>query len=69
MNYKASEIISRLIRGIVGLVIVIEGIMNSSWIGLLGVLFLMTAITGRCGFGSSSCEVKSTSYKWDKDEK
>jgi|GEM_PF-1563740 len=55
---STSEVVMRLVRGIVGLVIVISGILNQNWIGILGVFLLMSAITGKCGFGGNSCSVK-----------
>lgn len=55
---STSETIMRLVRGIVGLVVVIAGVLNQNWIGILGVFLLMSAITGRCGMGGSSCTVK-----------
>jgi hypothetical protein len=55
--------ITRLIRGIMGVVLIIGGIMDNSWIGLPGVLLLMSGITGRCGFGAASCEIKPQGEK------
>jgi hypothetical protein len=47
----------RIMRGIVGLIIVVSGILNKNWIALLGVILLMGAITGKCGIGGNSCSV------------
>jgi hypothetical protein len=55
---STSEVVMRLIRGIVGLIILVSGILNKNWIGILGIFLLMSAITGRCGFGGNNCSVK-----------
>ncbi len=52
-------IIGRIIRGLIGVTLVVVSIMNSSWIGLPGILLLFSAISGRCGFGNTSCEIKT----------
>ena len=48
----------RVLRGVIGAIFIIISIMNESWIGLPGVLLLFSAISGKCGFGNSSCEIK-----------
>jgi hypothetical protein len=52
----------RIIRLLVGLVILAVGYAFGSWWGLLGLIPIMTAITGFCGlyipFRISTCRVK-----------
>jgi len=54
--------VDRALRYIVGAVILIVGILYSSWWGLLGVVILATALFGRClayvPFGFSTCKLK-----------
>ncbi len=38
----------RIIRGIVGLAVILAGISLQTWLGLLGVVLLGSAITNRC---------------------
>ncbi len=38
----------RVIRGIVGLAVILAGISFQTWLGLLGVVLLASAITNRC---------------------
>lgn len=40
--------IDRAIRLIVGLAIIVFGIMNSSWLGAIGLIPLLTALIGWC---------------------
>lgn len=61
-----ADIISRTIRGIIGVILIVVGILNQNWIGLFGAFFLLGAFTGGCGFGSTSCNVPS--YKVNKDD-
>lgn len=61
MTFNAGTI-GRIIRGLIGVTMVIVSIMNASWIGLPGVLLIFSAISGRCGFGAASCEIKSEEH-------
>lgn len=40
--------IDRILRVIIGLIIVVLGIMNTSWLGLIGLIPLATAVLGWC---------------------
>lgn len=64
MNFN-SETVGRIVRGLIGLVMVIAGIMYGSFIGFLGAFFLFGAITGMggCGFGSTSCSINGKEDK------
>lgn len=57
MKFNAGTI-GRIIRGLIGAILVIISFMNQSWIGLPGVLLLFSAISGKCGFGNASCEIE-----------
>ena len=59
MNFNA-DLSSRIVKGVIGLVIIISGIVYRNWVGLIGVMLLFTAITGGCGFGSKNCNVDYT---------
>jgi hypothetical protein len=52
----------RIIRLILGIVIIAVGIYFNSWWGLLGLILIFTAITARCAlyypFGINTCRVK-----------
>ncbi len=61
MTFNAGTV-GRIIRGLIGATMVIVSIMNASWIGLPGVLLIFSAISGRCGFGATSCEIKSEEH-------
>jgi hypothetical protein len=54
-----SVTVGRIVRGVIGVPLVITSIINASWIGIPGVLLLFSAISGRCGFGSTSCEIET----------
>ena len=58
--------LGRMVRGLVGVTLVIIGIMNASWLGLPGVLLLFSAISGKCGFGNTSCEIEPDSNSENK---
>jgi hypothetical protein len=58
MKFNAGTI-GRILRGIIGATLVIVSIINSSWIGLPGFLLLFSALSGKCGFGSTNCEIES----------
>lgn len=49
----------RLVRGIIGVLIVALGVMNSSWLGAIGLIPLATAALGWCPayipFKTSTC--------------
>lgn len=66
MKFNAGTI-GRIIRGLIGLVLVIVSTTNQSWIGLPGVLLIFSAISGRCGFGAASCEIKSDEQSDEKN--
>ena len=52
----------RIIRFIVGLVILVAGYAYASWWGLVGLIPIMTALIGFCGlyvpFGISTCKAR-----------
>lgn len=53
----------RIIRVVLGLVIIIAGVVSKSWWGALGIVPLATAAIGWCPaylpFGISTCRVKN----------
>ena len=53
----------RVVRITLGLAIVAAGLYYQNWFGLVGVVFLGTALTGWCPaylpFGISTCETRS----------
>lgn len=55
--------IDKVVRVILGLVIIALGILNQSWWGLVGVLPIFTATLGWCPaylpFGISTCKTKT----------
>lgn len=55
--------IDKVVRLIVGLVIIALGILYQSWWGLVGIIPLITSTTGFCPaylpFGISTCKTKS----------
>lgn len=55
--------IDKVVRVILGLVIIALGILNQSWWGLVGVLPIFTAALGWCPaylpFGISTCKTKT----------
>jgi hypothetical protein len=53
MNFDA-EMINRIIRGVIGLVIVVAGIIYGSWIWVLGAFLLAGAAGGGCGVAGCS---------------
>jgi hypothetical protein len=56
--------IDKAFRIVVGIIILIVGIVYSSWLGLIGLLPLVTALTGNCPAylpcGISTCKTKAT---------
>ena len=54
--------VDRLIRVIIGLVIITAGLYFESWWGLVGLLPIFTALIGWCGLyavlGISTCKIK-----------
>lgn len=54
--------VDRIVRLLIGIVIVALGIYYESWWGLIGVIPILTAIIGFCGFyvplGISTCKMK-----------
>jgi hypothetical protein len=57
-------IADRIIRLIIGFVIVALGIIYNSWLGLIGIIPILTAVTGFCGLyvplGISTCKEKKS---------
>lgn len=55
--------IDKVVRVVLGLVIIALGILNQSWWGLVGVLPIFTATLGWCPaylpFGISTCKTKT----------
>jgi hypothetical protein len=55
--------IDRIIRLIVGIVIIVVGAILNSWWGLIGILIFLTGLLGWCGlyriFGISTCKIKT----------
>jgi hypothetical protein len=56
MKFDA-DLISKLFRGIVGVVLIAAGIIYHSYVWMLGAFFLMGAFGIGCGFGNTSCAV------------
>lgn len=52
----------RILRGLIGVTFIVLSFVYESWIGLPGVLLLLSAISGKCGFGNASCEIKPDSH-------
>jgi hypothetical protein len=54
--------LDRIIRLIVGVIIIVVGVIYNSWWGLIGVLVFLTGLTGRCAayipFGINTCKTK-----------
>jgi hypothetical protein len=52
----------RIIRLILGIIVIILGIIFNSWWGLIGVLLFLTGLLGRCGlylpFKINTCKIK-----------
>ncbi len=52
----------RIIRLILGIVVILVGVILNSWWGLIGVLIFLTGLVGRCGlylpFRINTCKVK-----------
>ena len=57
----------KIIRIVVGLIIIVLGFVYSSWWGLIGLIPLITGLAGWCPlylpFGISTCKVKNTEEK------
>ena len=57
----------KVIRVIIGSVIIVLGIVFKSWWGLIGLLPILTALIGYCGlysvFGISTCKSRTTPAK------
>jgi hypothetical protein len=56
MKFDA-DLISKLFRGIVGVVLIAAGIIYHSYVWMLGAFLLMGAFGIGCGFGNTSCAV------------
>lgn len=68
MKLKKNEgTIDRIIRVIVGLVLIFMGMLYATWLWILGLIVLGTGLVGWCGLyqilGISTCKVKSTEVK------
>ena len=52
----------RIVRVVIGLIVIAVGYYLSSWWGVIGLLPIFTAATGWCGlytlFGISTCKIK-----------
>lgn len=52
----------KIVRGIIGLILLIAGYMYSYWFGVVGVVLLLTAAVGWCpltfAFGINTCKAK-----------
>ncbi|MBC8184377.1 DUF2892 domain-containing protein [candidate division KSB1 bacterium] len=61
---KNIGIFDKVFRIIIGLAILILGIIYNSWLGLIGLVPIVTALLGRCPayspFGISTCKAKET---------
>lgn len=59
--------LDRVLRIVIGLIIIALGILYESWWGLVGLIPLFTGLSGLCllyiPFGFSSCESKQESNK------
>ncbi|NLI15585.1 MAG: DUF2892 domain-containing protein [candidate division Zixibacteria bacterium] len=59
--------VDKIIRIIIGLVIIAAGIIAKSWWGLIGIIPLVTAITGFCPaylpFGIKTCKTDKPAIK------
>jgi hypothetical protein len=53
-----SNTILRILRAAIGALIFVVGVMNDNWLAVAGFIIFISGATGRCGFGSSSCEIK-----------
>ncbi len=56
-------LIDKLVRFLIGSVIIVLGMYYQNWLGLLGLLPIFTAVIGYCGlyaiFGVGTCPVKT----------
>ncbi len=53
----------RIVRVVIGLIVIAIGIYLKSWWGVIGLLPIITSVTGWCGlyntlFGTSTCKIK-----------
>ena len=52
----------RIVRAVIGLIVIAVGVYLKSWWGVIGLLPIFTATTGWCGlytlFGISTCKTK-----------
>jgi len=52
----------RIVRAVIGLIVIAVGYCLGSWWGIIGLLPIFTAATGWCGpyalFGISTCKIK-----------
>jgi predicted RND superfamily exporter protein len=59
----------KLVRIVLGIVIIALGLIYESWWGLIGLIPLITGIAGRCGlyipFGISTCKTESATEAKD----
>jgi hypothetical protein len=65
--------LDRIIRLIVGVVIIVVGVIYNSWWGLIGVAVFLTGLIGWCGayklFGINTCKAKTPPPTGDADKK
>jgi hypothetical protein len=63
-----TETIARILRGILGSILIVAGILDNSWIVLPGFFLMMSAATGRCGLGSAgNCRLPQQPDKEEKE--
>lgn len=52
----------RIVRAVIGLIVIAVGFYLSSWWGAIGLVLIITSVTGWCGlyalFGISTCKTK-----------
>jgi hypothetical protein len=62
----------RIIRLLLGVIIIVVGVIYNSWWGLIGVLVFLTGLTGRCGlyipFKINTCKIKQPPGDASKEE-
>ncbi len=68
MKFKKNEgTIDRIIRVVVGLVLIFLGMQYTAWLWILGLVVLATGVIGWCGLyqvlGISTCKVKPAETK------
>ena len=65
--------IDKIIRYIIGLSFIIYGIVNQSWIGIIGIIPIASAVIGFCSlyypFGINTCKEKNSCCEKKRNEK